>query len=229
MAHLSVHGTASRTVPPERATVLLGIVITGEQRAAVLARAQEVHAEVTTQVKALRDGGAVATWTAADVQVWAYQEWEPAPGGPGVGSGEQRQVRRFRAGTDLQVELAELAALGEWTAAVAELDGVEVRGITWDLAAATREAILREVRAEAAQDAAARARDYANALQLGGVRLLGLYEEGLHPGAASGVFGASPRAAKAMMADAGGGFELRPQEIEVTATVTAQFEGGPAS
>jgi uncharacterized protein YggE len=221
MARIAVHGSATRTLAPERGTVHLSVTVSGDSRADVLGDARRTHAEVVAQARRFVDAGAATRWTSPDVHVWAYTDWVPAPGASGAE--RQEQVTRYRAGAEVQVRFATLDEVGDWTASVAALDGVDVQRIVWDLTAATREAVLREVRAEACLDAVGRARDYAAALDLGDARLVALYEDGLHPGAAGSDGGAPRILAKAAALDAAG-FDLRPHDIEVTAAVTAELD-----
>ena len=214
MPHISVHGQASRRVPAERGTVRLRVAVDGDARADVLERARVAHAAVVAQARAHVEAEAATHWTAASVHAWTWTDW-PGPHA-------EQPVVRFRAGADLTVRFRDFEALATWAADVAGVDGVAVDGITWDLTDGTRDEVVGEVRARAARDAVARASDYAAALGLGQVRLAGLYEDGLHPGA--GGSGPSPRAF-AMRADGGGSeIELRPEDIDVEAVVTAEFE-----
>ncbi|WP_425954564.1 SIMPL domain-containing protein [Xylanimonas sp. McL0601] len=227
MARIAVHGSATRTVAPERGTVHLSVTVSGDSRSGVLADAQRTHAAVTTLAQRYVDEGAATRWTSPDVHAWAYTDWIPLPVERGGGPGQQEQVTRYRAGADVQVTFARLDALGELIGSLASLDDVDVVRLDWDLTDGTRAALLREVRTEASRDALARARDYAAALDLGEARLVGLYEDGLHPGVPrpEGSHGgpAARMLAKASAAEAGG-FDLRPRDIEVTAEVTAELD-----
>jgi uncharacterized protein len=206
-------------VQPERAKASVAVAVSGEQRADVLAEAQRVHAHVVAQAKAQVTAGAARDWTAPDVQAWEYQDWIPLAGAPG----QQQQVRRFRAGGDIVVDFTDFDALGRWLAAVAELPGVEVRGVQWGLSDATQAATSREVRTEAMADAVTRAAEYAAALGLSGPIIHSIYEPGLYHHESGG--GAMPRAAMMMAGDAmGGGFEMKPAVANVAAEVVAVFK-----
>lgn len=223
MPRFSVHGRASRRIAPERATVHLTVSADGADRADVIARAASVHADVVAQARGHVADGAATRWTAGTVHAWTFTEWvKPSPN-----LGEQSVVR-FRAGADVSVRFADFESLAAWVSEVAALDGVSVDGIAWELTDATRDAALRDVRSAAALDAVARAADYAAALGFGEPRLASLYEDGLHPTTGS-MGGGSPRmfAMRADAAAAGGAqLELRPEDLEVEAIVTADFESG---
>ncbi|QAY70511.1 SIMPL domain-containing protein [Xylanimonas protaetiae] len=225
MAHIAVRGSASRTVAPERGTVHLAVTVTADARADALASAQRAHGTVVALAKDAVDAGTATAWTAPGVHAWAFQDWAPVPAGRGA-PGQSEPVTRFRAGGDVQVTFAAADGIAELVAALGDVEHVDVQRVEWDLTAETRAALLRELRTEASRDAVARGTDYAEALGLGEPRVLGLYEEGLHPGLGGPGEAPAPRLlAKAMTADAGGGgFELRPRDIEITAAVTAELD-----
>ncbi|MFD6092399.1 SIMPL domain-containing protein [Oerskovia sp. NPDC060338] len=90
---------------------------------------------------------------------------------------------------------------------------------------ARRDSLQREVRADAARDSVERARAYAAALGYDDVRLLALFEDGLRPNVSGGVGGAGTSVRGAPPAPGGAkAFEMRPDDIVVTAAVTADFE-----
>lgn len=226
MVRIAVHGTATRTVPPEQGTVHLAVTVTSDDRAAALGAAQRAHAAVVALAQGAVDAGTATAWTSPDVHAWAFQDWVPVPVERGL-PGQSEQVTRYRAGGDVQVTFARPDAIAEFVSAVGDLEHVDVQRVAWELRPETREAMLRELRTEASRDAVGRAVDYAMALGLGEPRVTALYEDGLHPGLGGGDDdGGQPRMlAKAMAADAGGGgFELRPRDLEVTATVTAELD-----
>jgi len=219
MPRFSVHGRATRRIPPERAIVHLTVTADGADRGDVLARAASVHGDVVAQAGAHVQDGAATRWSADTVHAWTFTEWvKPSPN-----LGEQSVVR-FRAGADVSVRFRDFEALASWVSDVAVLDGVSIDGIRWELTDATRDAVLRDVRSEAARDATARASDYAAALGFGEPQLTSLYEDGLRPHV--GPDGGGSSRMFAMRADAEGGaqLELRPEDLEIEAIVTADFE-----
>jgi uncharacterized protein YggE len=82
------------------------------------------------------------------------------------------------------------------------------------------------VRAEAVRDAQDRAAVYADALGLSGVTVAALYEPGLRPHEQPGWEGRGPfKVVQMGAADNAGGptVSLRPERIEVSATISADF------
>ncbi|QAY62229.1 SIMPL domain-containing protein [Xylanimonas allomyrinae] len=226
MPRIAVHGSATRSLAPERGTIYLSVNVAGDARADVLAAAQRAHAAVAAAARRHVDAGDATGWQSPDVRVWAFSDWVLVPAGRGVAPGQQEQVTRYRAGADVQVTFTRLDALGELVAQAGALDGVDVLRVEWTLTDTTRDDLLRMVRAEASRDALGRAEDYAAALDLSPVRLVALYEEGLHPGLGLQPDGPSPRHLARASALETGGFDLRPHDIEVTARVTAELESG---
>ncbi|ACZ30164.1 protein of unknown function DUF541 [Xylanimonas cellulosilytica DSM 15894] len=232
MVSLAVHGSATRTVAPELGTVHLAVTVTADARADALAAAQEAHAAVVALARGAADAGDATGWTAPEVHAWAFRDWVPVPVGRGAQDagthGQPEQATRYRAGGDVQVTFTDAAPIAELVGAVGAMEHVDVQRVAWDLTAPTRERLLSELRAAATRDAVVRAADYAAALGLDEPRVVALYEDGLHPGLGGpGGGNGVPRLAAARAMSAEAGFELRPAEIEVTASVTVQLEALP--
>ncbi|KAA1424501.1 SIMPL domain-containing protein [Mumia zhuanghuii] len=219
MPKITVAGQATQHLPAERGTLRLSVSYSGARREDVVAAAERTHATLVSGAKAQVSAGAATWWGADQVSAWTYDEWiKPSA------QEEQVKVRRFRASAGVRVKFRDFRALSRWTSEVALLDGVSVGGVDWALTEVRRDAAVAEVRASAARDAVVRARAYADALGLGAVRLTTLYEDGLRPHVGGGVSvgGVAMRAAAAP--SGGGGMELRPDDIEVSCAVTADFE-----
>ena len=218
MPRIVVTGHASRQLPAERGTVRIALALIGDRREDVLAGATRLHVLVAGLAKAQVAQGAATWWSAGNVIAAAREEWvKPKPNVDAV------KVVRFWAGADLQVKFRDFGALADWSTQVAQHEGVSIGSVAWTLTEPNRAAAVEEVRTAAAEDAVVRAGAYARALGLGPVRLVTLYEAGLRPhvGATGGVgqsrrLGASPGSA--------GGIELRPEDVEVATTVTADFD-----
>ncbi|MCU1529870.1 MAG: hypothetical protein JWP75_3633 [Frondihabitans sp.] len=133
-------------------------------------------------------------------------------------------MRRFRARSTVEATFVDFTALAEWVSDLAGREGVHIEGLDWTLTTATQVKLEREARIEAVQNAVTKAADYASALDLGTPTLDAVFEAGLRPGLGSGG-GASVARAKTMSSPAhdGGSFELAPRDIEVTATISADF------
>lgn len=221
MATIRVDGAAARTVAPERATVTVAAVSTGDAQAVVLSGAATAHAAVIAAVEPLAASGAVSRWTAQTVTLATFREWVEQ----GVGDGRTgSNVTRFRAAGAVEVEFADLDAVGGFVTAVAGIDGVQIPGIAWSLTDATTAAITREVRQEAARDAAERAGAFAEAYGLG-APVLERIDEGVSRFGGEPVPGGRAFAMKASFdaAPEAAGFDLRPGEITVATEVTAVF------
>lgn len=218
MTLIAVEGRAVRNHRAEIARVSVAVSHEGPDRQAVLEAATGTHGRLVAEVRGHADGGAVATWESRSVHAYTYTEWARK-------RSDRAQV--FRASASLQADFADLDVLSRWIPQVAELDGVTVGGVGWDLTTATRDRLLAEVRTEAARETRARAESYAQALGLGVPAVVALYESGLRPGA--GAPGLEPPYPMAMAARAGGAgeparFELEPPEIEVAVSLTADYE-----
>jgi uncharacterized protein YggE len=215
MTTFVVAGLASRSHPAERGTVRLAVTLTGIDRAEVTAETIRAHNEVVAEATAQEAMGAVTGWSTDRVSTEEYQEY---------GQGSDEPVRRFRARSTLEATFVDFTALAEWVSQLGSTEGVHIEGLEWTLTAAARERLEREARIAAVQDAVTKAMDYASALGLGTPILDKVFEEGLRPGLGGG--GPIAFARSAVMKSAaqeGGSFELAPRDIEVTATISADF------
>jgi uncharacterized protein YggE len=111
-------------------------------------------------------------------------------------------------------------ALTKWVAFSSGVEGLSIGYINWALTDAKRLAVERRTRQKAVRDAKRRAQDYADALDLGAVRVRSISDPGLGQGTQHKVFlarsMAAPDAEPAML-------ELRPEEITISAEVEATF------
>lgn len=216
MPAFAVYGLAQVRHAAQLAEISVGVAFTGDDRATVRDDTLAGHAAVVAEAKALVESGAATGWTAGTVSVSSYDDYQ----------GEGRApVRRHQARGEVVVTLTDFDALGTWAAELGERPGIELGGIAWRLDDETRTALEREVRIAAVRDAITKAHDYAAALSMGEPTLERVFEEGLRPDTGGGQgFG---RASKAtfLAADtpASGQFELRPDDIEVSASISADF------
>jgi uncharacterized protein YggE len=227
MVQIMVSGQAVRKVAPEQGVASVSVSATGDARSVVLAEALAAHDAVVAAAQRAVDSGAAASYTSPAVAAWAYKEWVPVPDDEGGQAGQHKQVTRFRAGADVQVTFTDFESLGEFLLRVGSDELVNIGGIQWRLTDEAQRAVERELRAEAAHDAVARAGDYAVAMALPLPVLTQLSEGGLaNIGAPeapmAGRLMKTAAFAEAAM-DQGGGFDLRPSEIELTASVSAVF------
>ena len=214
MVLLAVHGSSSRLLPAERGTVRVAVELDGEDRADVVRRVAELHERLVGEAQALVASGAATAWTSRQVSVRVEHRYEGADAGPRVVQVATAEVGlRFR----------DLEALATWVLRVGADPGVRVDGVEWAVTEEHRAATERELRVLAVRDAIARAEAYASAIGGTAVALRSLWEDGLRPGAGTGEPGWGGRA-EARMKAAAPGLQLRPDDIEIVASVSADFE-----
>ncbi|KZX22794.1 SIMPL domain-containing protein [Rathayibacter tanaceti] len=172
MGAIAVAGLAQHFHPAERGTVRLEIRRESRSRPQALSEVSVLHARMREEAAAERASGVATWWSADQVSV--------------------SMVRRFLKDSDVaqlfpvaaagvRVKYRDVAALGQWVGSIAEVPGVQVSGVDWDVTAARRASIERDVRMAAVRDARERAEAYAAALGRPDVRLLALFEPGLRP------------------------------------------------
>lgn len=217
MVLIAVHGSAARLLPAERGTVHLSLGWEADDRAVALRTVTDAHARAVRDAKSLVHRG-VATWWGSDqVRVRAERRY--------VKDEDWRTVQVARA--QVKVKFRDFSALSDWVDDIGSVAGTAIDGIDWTITEGHRREVEREVRVRAVQDATARAEAYATAIGGGAVRLERLWEPGLRPSSIGSAEGGV--VTRAMMKAAGsGGIELRPDDIEVSAEVTADFEVDPA-
>lgn len=126
------------------------------------------------------------------------------------------------AAAEVRVKFVDFAALSAWVEQAGSTAGVTINGIEWTVTEQHRTTVQREVRVQVVRDATQRAEAYASAIGSAGVVLQTLWEPGLRPDSRSDDGGGS--VTRAMMASgSSAGIELRPNDIEISASVTADF------
>ena len=222
MTRIAVEGQATRTHPAERGTVNLHVAFSGTLRNDVVDQVARTHTILVDQVKAHVSTGAAERWDADSVHSYVYDDRVK-----NSQTGGKQRIRRFRASARLSVTFRDFEALSTWLADVMDVEGVEIDRITWNLTDETRKALLAEARIEAAEETAVRAQSYADALGLGPVAPVAIFEAGLRGGGNGG--GHTPMYAMraGMMADGDGAqVELQPRDIDVDVTLSADYEAG---
>ncbi|SEE61738.1 SIMPL domain-containing protein [Ruania alba] len=214
MTTFSVHGTAIRSVPPERAQLRLQVVFEGADRGKVLSRTIEVHRRVTEQARRHQESGAATWWGADRVQAMPFKEYV---------KNSDRRITKFRSSASVTVRFQDFEALAEWVAQVGALDGVSVSGIDWELTQHTRRETEKATRIDAVRDAVVRAQDYATALGLGEPRLVAVFEPGLRPHAGPASPPPAAFAARGAPASAGASADLKAGDVDTRAEVSADF------
>jgi uncharacterized protein YggE len=222
MTRIAVEGQATRSHPAERGTIYLHVAFSGTLRNDVVDQVARTHTILVDQVKEHVAAGAAERWDADSVHSYVYDDRVQSSK-----TGGKQRIRRFRASARLSVTFADFEALSTWLADVMDVEGVEIDRITWSLTDETRKALQAEARIEAAEETVVRAQSYADALGLGPVAPVAIYEAGLRGGGGGG--GNVPMYAMragAMDADGGAHVELQPRDIDVEITVSADYEAG---
>lgn len=218
---ITVRGRFTASRAPERGTVHARVELEGPEPEQVYAAVADRTRAVTAAVTDLHDEehGPVTWYSVQDVRTWAVRPWNQ----------EGRQLPLVHhAAAQVQVRFSDFGALSAWLRAQAALDGFRTDHVEWTLTEGHERTLTEEVRAAAVLDARDKAQAYADALGLGPVRVLALADAGmLGTGPHPSYGGGEPYAAAAMRAEAsGGGVELVPGDIEVTAEVDARFVAG---
>lgn len=212
---INVRGSHSVMVPPERAIVYVTVSADGPVPEPVVRMVASTLAEVTASLESRLDpaNGPVTRYSVEQVRKGAHRPYNQ--------DGRQMPVLHT-ASASVTATFLDFDDLATWVDRTAILDGVGINHIEWTLTDATRHTMEREIRQEAVRDAVRRAQDYADALELGPVRVRGISDTGLSgPG--------EPRVLMARaMADPMGGrpqILLRPDDVPIEAHVEARFSG----
>lgn len=223
MATLSVSGSATHRHRAERGVVHLSVGFEGDDREKVVRDTAAVHARLTEQATAWRRQEAATWWSAQSVTVAVVTE-AMTDRGDGADVTRASPVVRFRTRAAVDVRFSDFDALATWVGDVAVEPGVTIEWIEWSLSHVRRPEVEKAVRVAAIADAVSRADDYAEALGLGQPTLQSVFEPGLRPGASGGgsPFGLA-RAAATFSTGGPTTFDLHPDDIEVTAEVSADF------
>ncbi len=222
MTEITVRGGYSASRSPERATVHATISYEGPAMEVVYERVARDLQTLRESILPMADSseGAVTWWSADQLRTWSTRPWH--------NDGTQLPLEHH-ASVGVKVEFGDFTALSAWVGGqVSATPGFRVSTVAWTLTAAHREEFLREVRNRAAQDAVARAQQYADALGLGPIRPVAVADAGLLPDTSesAGVPGVPrPRSAAALRGN-GPDVELIPQDIEFSAEVHARFVAG---
>jgi hypothetical protein len=220
---ITVQGEFSRWYPAERATVRVTVHTDGPKREPVFARAVASSEAVRMLIEPLDDetAGPITWWASDSVRAWSERPW----------NNEGKQLAPvFHAAVDVTAKFKDFDALARWVEAVAEIEGVVVGSISWDLTEATKTSATTEVRSRAVKDAVAKATVFAQSIGLGSVTAIALADPGML-GDPSGGGGGLPApvfargAMKAQAFDSSGApqLALKPEEIAVASVVDARF------
>ncbi|HEV7623665.1 MAG TPA: SIMPL domain-containing protein [Amnibacterium sp.] len=213
MVLIAVHGSASRFLPPERGTVQLSVGLEHDDRATVVQEVAALHERFVADAKSFVHAGTATWWGSDQVHVRAERRYR---------KDSETQYTVQVASTEVLVKFRDFGALSEWIDRAGSVPGTSIGGIDWTVTEVRRTEVEREVRVEAVQDAVRRAEAYASAIGGNGVTLEAVWEPGLRPNASGSEGGAYLSRALAVSGSYSS-IELRPDDIEIAAAVTADF------
>lgn len=213
MVTITVAGSAQHFLPAERGTVRLEVRRESRSRPQALSEVTSLHARLREEARAQQDSGSATWWSADQVSVSTVRRY--------LKDSDVTELFHI-ASASVRVKYRDFDALGRWVASISELPGVVVSGVDWDVTAARRASAEREVRVAAVRDARERAAAYASALGLGDVRVLTLFEPGLRPH--TRIEGGAALMSRAAAFGGAEELALKPEDIQVSASVSADFE-----
>lgn len=214
---ITVQGHHSAWYPAERATVTVTINTDGPDRDAVFAAATSAADAVRATIPPLHDPdrGPITRWSADAVRVWSDRPWS--------NTGEQLDLVHH-ATLDLTARFSGFDDLSGWIESVVAIDGAGIAGIEWSLSEARRSTAATEARSRAVKDAVAKATIYAQSIGLGSVSATAVADPGMLGDGAAPPTGIEARMAMKMdSAGSGAPLALKPEQIEVSASVDARF------
>lgn len=196
---------------PQRATVYAAITQDGPHPDPVFAAVADSLATLRASIADLAKAGAVRWYSVDQIRLGSHRPWNA--------DGEQLPLVHSAA-VSVAVRFKDFDALSRWVSAQAGLPGLAIGHIDWTLRRRTRAKTERSTRKAALRDARRRAQDYADALDLGTVRVRTISDPGV--GGASGRV----RLANSMAAPLDGPpeIDLEPEPVEVAAHVEATFD-----
>lgn len=220
----TVRGSHAAFQRPERGTVHATLGFEGPELKPVYERVVRDLDSVKRSVAPLHDpaNGPVTWWSTKHVRTWANRPWN--------NEGKLRPLVHH-ASVGVEVKFLDFEVLSAWVSGhVADTRGFSLNNVVWALTESRRLELERSVRVRAVQDAARRAQEYADALELGPVRPVavadaGMLGEGLHPVSTAP---APYQRMSAMGKESGGSaeLELSPDDIEVSVEIDARFIAG---
>ncbi len=201
---IEVAGSARTIIDPELGVAHASITADGPDPQPVRDHVSLVLVRIRAGLEELQKTGAVERFSVDQVRFSAHRPWNE--------KGKQLPLVHT-ATVGVSARFTDFAALGRWVSN----EGLTVHYIDWRLSDQTQASVERQTRQEAVRDAATRAQDYADALDLGPVAVRTIRDPQAD---------ASPRImmAKGQVADGGEpDIDLTPEPIEIEATIHAGF------
>lgn len=210
---ITVRGSHTTTLPPEQATVYANLAAEGPEPQPVFDAVATALAEVTRSLASRHHAkdGPVSKYVIDQVRRGSHRPFNR--------DGEQLPLVHTAA-VAMTATFTDVDDLAAWVGWSASVPGLGIGYIDWGLTDARRRRVERKTRQKAVRDAKRRAQDYADALDLGSVRVHSISDPGM-----SGQAQPKVMMARAMSAPADRSPEvsLRPDEVQIEAQVEATF------
>lgn len=219
MTTFNVSGTAERYSAPERAVVHIRISATSPTRGEAYRGVVEIHNVFVDQAAAFRDSDAATWFDASAPSTYSYQEsYRPTK------NAELKVRMRYSASSRISVKFKDFEKMGEWLAELADLELVST-SVEWKLTDETKKRILKEIRSEAVANARELAEDYArgDGIDPSAIRLE-LKSVSDNSSVHMESFASPLRGASAMKVGNAPVAAMSPEDIQLTANITALFE-----
>lgn len=221
---ITVHGSYYVSEPPELVTVHATVSYEGPTMKPVYEQVARDLEDVTASLDELAmEAGPVTTWSADQLRTSSHRPWR---------DGEQLVDPVHTASVNVRATFRQFDLASRWIAdRVAASEGFGVSRLYWALTRERREDVVREVRKQAVRDAAVRAQDYADALDLGTVTPIAIADTGMLQSGSSAERSPGMSVDAVMAAPPGGAsdgpsVDLTPENIDVSASVDARFAVG---
>lgn len=216
---ITVAGTGSASLRPERATIHLTVGFEGPEPQGPLDRTTDLLQRLQAELSRLKAAvPSPTTWSA--VLPIRTRSWRP------YSDKGNLTALVYAAAAQLQVKFRDVAGLARFVETWAGVDGITVVGVSWTLTEATRQEQERQVLTRAVEQARDRARVIAAAAGAGDVRILEVADPGLLGGdrhATSAPSAVAGRATGSATSTTPGAVDLSPQDVELSAVVHARF------
>jgi hypothetical protein len=219
---ITVRGSYSAFQPPERGTVHASIAYEGPAMEPVYERVARDLESLKASIIPMKseEQGPVTWWSAEQLRTWSNRPWN---------NEGKRLPLVHHASVAVDVKFRDFAALSRWVSEhTASTEGFRVSNVEWALTVDRREALLKDARNEAVQDAVRRAQQYSDALGLGQIRPVAIADAGMLGAQLNPQAGQGAAYLRAAAVRSGAEVELVPEHIEVAAAVDARFVVGDA-
>lgn len=217
---ITVHGEHTARYAPDIATLALNVNFDGAGRSKVFNDSTSVAEDLRGRITSLHheSAGPVVRWSSDSVRVWGDRPWN---------SDGKRMPLVYHSVIDFSVTFNDFDALSRFAEVVAEIHGVTIGNLQWELERDNLRAATNDVRSLAVQDAVAKATAYAAAIGRGTVSVTAIADAGMLGNPSNSSSGDYTLASARGLMKSGGGepeLSLKPEDIEVTVVVDARFD-----